>query len=499
MNERVLVVDDESSLLDLASSMLIKSGLQVVVADSGEMACNKINLENFDLICTDVNMPGMDGFTLVSRSKEKDPDIPVLVMTGLESIKVSTEMVANGIDGFIQKPFSPDSFMGAVYSALGKRRLKKENTKLKSIYPLFEVNHMLMHHQDMTNLLEVIIGIVQKESGADSVSIALKNDDSSFSIVAAVGLEESYCKGYRLRDDGIAVRVAKSGEPLVLDNDRESTFQYGMVREELSSAMIIPLKVKNNVIGVLSVTNKKGHIGCFSKSDLDFMAIIAGQASMSLRNEKLFEELEEFFFGSIRSFTSAIDAKSPWTAGHSERVTSYACILGYHMGLSVSELEELEVAAILHDIGKIGVSETILEKANRLTKVEFDTIKGHPDRGAKILAHVKPLKKLIPYVRAHHEHFDGSGYPDGLSGKDIPLIARILKVADSYDAMKSDRPYRSGQSHRYIVDEFIRCSGTQFDPDVVGPFLDILCEDKLHGDLLLKVPEIRKFYGPQLN
>ena len=494
MNERVLLVDDEPLILELASTILARGGFEVVTANSGEQACDKIAVESFDLLCTDINMPRMNGFSVIRGFKEKSPNTPVLVMTGLKEFNLATDIAVAGIEGFVQKPFGREDLLVAVNNALKKKTLRDKNVRLKSIYPLFEVNHVLMHHPDMSDMFNVVMEIIQKEAGADSVSIAIKNDDGSFSIVAAAGLTEGYCSGYRLKEEGIAVQVAKSGQPIILHNEREGSFQGMMVREELSSAMIIPLKVKGEVIGVLSIANRKGRSESFCKSDLDFMVVIAGQASMSLRNKKLFEELEAFFFGSIRAFSSAIDAKSPWTAGHSERVASYACLLGWHMGLSGSELEELEVAALLHDVGKIAVSEAVLEKADELTKAESLIVEGHTDRGVEILKHIKPLRALIPTVRAHHEHYDGSGYPDGLSGKDIPFLARILAVVDSYDAMKSERPYRRGQSIEYIIAEFKKCAGTQFDPAVVGPFLEILGDKKLHADLLIKVPDIRKMH-----
>ena len=171
------------------------------------------------------------------------------------------------------------------------------------------------------------------------------------------------------------------------------------------------------------------------------------------------------------SLSSAIDAKSPWTAGHSERVTKYALQIGKEMGLSEKELKDLELAGLLHDVGKIGTYESILDKPGKLTDEERAIMRQHPAKGAEILAPIKQWKDIIPGVKYHHEFYDGTGYPEGLKGEAIPLHARILTVADTVDAMGADRPYREGRAMDVIIAELKRCSGTQFDPKVAEAFL----------------------------
>jgi putative nucleotidyltransferase with HDIG domain len=189
------------------------------------------------------------------------------------------------------------------------------------------------------------------------------------------------------------------------------------------------------------------------------------------------DELDKLFRGTIKALASAVDAKSPWTRGHSERVTSYSLAVGAEMGLSESDLKTLELAGLLHDIGKIGIYETILDKAARLTEDEVKIMREHPGKGAEILSHVKHFEAMVPIVRGHHESYDGSGYPDGLKGGEIPLMARILAVCDTYDAMTSDRPYRKGRTKDEAIRELRRCSGTQFDSDVVKAFAKAMWMD----------------------
>ena len=187
-----------------------------------------------------------------------------------------------------------------------------------------------------------------------------------------------------------------------------------------------------------------------------------------------YRELKGLFDGLIRSFVNAIDAKSPWTKGHSERVTNYAVATAREMGMEEEDVEKLRTAALLHDIGKIGTYDVILDKPRSLSHEEFNLINLHPSRGEEILRPIKQLQHLLPVIRHHHERIDGKGYPDGLKGEEIPLLARIVCVADSYDSMTSDRPYRPAGVKKYAIAELKRCSGTQFDPVAVKAFLRVL-------------------------
>lgn len=166
--------------------------------------------------------------------------------------------------------------------------------------------------------------------------------------------------------------------------------------------------------------------------------------------------------------------KSPWTNGHSHRVMEYALAVGRELGLSQKDLESLRLAALLHDIGKINSCAHLLEKKGRLTPEEFEQVKQHPVKGAEIIEKSGRIKFIAPVIKHHHEHFDGTGYPSMLKGEEIPFLSRILFVADAFDSMTADRPYRKAPGRTYAVRELIRCAGTQFDPDVVRAFLNIV-------------------------
>lgn len=193
----------------------------------------------------------------------------------------------------------------------------------------------------------------------------------------------------------------------------------------------------------------------------------------ALINKNIIKDLSELLVGTIEAICEALDEKDEYTNGHSNRVTLYSLLIGKELGLTKLHLERLRLAGLLHDIGKIGIPESILNKPGKLTDDEFATIKMHPDKGAKIIKDIKQLSDVIEWVRLHHERYDGRGYPKRLSGEAIPLEAAILAVADTYDAMTSDRSYRKGLPHQVAVEEIKKCKGSQFNPEVADAFLRI--------------------------
>ena len=194
------------------------------------------------------------------------------------------------------------------------------------------------------------------------------------------------------------------------------------------------------------------------------------------RLRSLFDEL-------IVSFANALDAKSPWTHGHSERVTSYALSIAKAMHVGKVDLELLKIASLLHDIGKLGTYDVILDKAGPLTEDEWKLVMMHPGKGAEILRPIADFDSIIPIIKHHHERVDGKGYPDGLKGEEIPLLAKILCLADSFDAMTAERPYKASMSREDAISQIRQKAGTQFDPEVVGVFFTVIgeLEDSRHA------------------
>jgi len=190
--------------------------------------------------------------------------------------------------------------------------------------------------------------------------------------------------------------------------------------------------------------------------------------------EKAYAVLQRTYRETVTALSRAVDARDPYTAGHSDRVVNIASKIANKLGLNKQEIEIIELSAQFHDVGKIGIPDNILLKPGSLTEIEFAVIKEHPVIGVNILSNIEFLKDSLPIIRHHHERYDGNGYPDGTSGQEIPLGSRIISIADTYDAMTTDRPYRKGLSHEEAINEIIRCKGTQLDNEIVENAFDIL-------------------------
>ncbi len=270
------------------------------------------------------------------------------------------------------------------------------------------------------------------------------------------------------RDGGVLWRSIDAKRPAAFCNLSESGHQQSF--PELGSLMVCPLVGKAKVIGALVVADKDNNEEFFS-NDSKLLCAITAQAGLAIENAFLYGELESLLVGAIRSLVKALEASSHWTAGHTERVTEYAVSIGRVMELEAEMIEKLKISALLHDIGKIATPKEILNKESGLEAHEWSEIKRHPGLGAEILVELKQFKEIIQSVKYHHEHWDGVKGIYGLKEKDIPLMARILAVADAFDALTSDRPYRRMKSKKEAVDEIVRCTGTQFDPTVVEAFL----------------------------
>lgn len=353
---------------------------------------------------------------------------------------------------------------------------------LKLLEAAKQLNSNLEIEEVFQNILLQMVTMVGAEAGTLWV---LDQDGEEIKVVAAYGESADKIVNIRLKkDEGIAGKVIMSGEPVLIRNVQEHPDWSNRVDESsgfvTKSMITVPLTVKGKVLGSLQLLNKK-QCEFFNEADVSLAVALASQSAMALHNSQMYDELQQMFLSMIRTLAKVLDARDPYTAGHSERVANYSVWIAGKLGMAADKKKELYKAALLHDVGKIGIPDDILRKPDRLTKEEYDSIKLHTVIGADILSNMEPKRAIadvIQTARSHHERMDGSGYPDGLKGDEISLFARIVGVADTFDAMTTARSYSKGMPYRDAAEELIRCKDSLFDSAIVDAFTTVLAESE---------------------
>jgi putative nucleotidyltransferase with HDIG domain len=321
------------------------------------------------------------------------------------------------------------------------------------------LNSTLDHREVRRRAMEAATQLMKAEVGS---LLLIDEEKQQLYFEVALGDKEETVKKITLgMGEGIAGWVAHHGKPLIVNAPGKDPRFYKGVDErtefKTKNIICVPVKVKDRVIGVLEAINKRRGEK-FDRKDLSLFVSLADQVAIALDNARLYEELEEMFFQTAESLADAIEKRDPYTGGHTQRVTSYSLAIARHLQLNASDKRCLKIAAVLHDVGKIGIEDQILRKPEPLSPEEYNTIKDHTRMGAEILEHIRQLRDIIPGVKYHHEQMNGRGYPDGLKGEEMPVIAKIVAVADTYDAMTTDRPYRKALSKEVAMGELRRCS-----------------------------------------
>ena len=467
--EKILVVDDEEMIRDLCYHILTAEGYQVTTASNGTAAFEELNRNDMDMLVTDIKMPGMDGLELFERVKQLNQDIVTIFITGHGTLDTAIESLMRGVDGFVLKPFTQEELFGAVERAITRSRLQKENIRLKALIPLFEISKLLVTEIDLANLFKIISEARVQEFSVDRVSLMLVEEASGDLLIrASHGLPtDTAMKARRRIGEGVAGLVLKNKKPLIITAGKhpDQEVMTAINRDDMpASSMSTPLLGKNKVFGVLNVSKFSGTP--FSASDLQVVLILSSQVVTAMENAALYEDLRENYFRTVQALVAAVEAKDPYTRWHSTNVAKYAVAIARDLGMSPTQLEEMHISAILTDVGKIGISELIISKPARLSREEFDIMKEHPAHGVRILEPIGFSPTIINAISQHHERYDGTGYPRGIAGEEITLSARVLNVADTIDAMVSERPYRGTISSQEVLLELERESGRQFDPKV---------------------------------
>ncbi|MEW6620782.1 MAG: HD domain-containing phosphohydrolase [bacterium] len=357
-----------------------------------------------------------------------------------------------------------------------KYQLDKRNIELSG---LFEINKTIISTMDLRKVLMSIVNAAATTMGLKKCAVRLLDEKGKALVMTtSCGLSKEYLKKTEvLVGKSIVGRVVKEKKPIFVSNTQEDKRLEDPSRtrkENIASLLSVPLIFQNRVLGTITVYSSQIHK--FTDDEIDVLSNLADQAAIAIENIRLFVLRSEGIISITQSLGETIEAKDTYTKGHCENVANYAVAIANNLGLPEDHLNDIYLAGLFHDIGKIGVSEKILLKPGPLTLEEFNDMKKHPTISVNILSPIDFNKEILSVVHQHHERVDGKGYPYGIF--DITLGARIIEIADAYDAMTSDRPYRKALSKSDAIMELKRCAGMQFDPKIVEVFIKILEEEK---------------------
>lgn len=509
----ILIVEDDQVLGGLLKSYLVRlGGYTVKHAEKGKDAVNLFRKYNFDCAFVDLQLPDISGIDVLKAIKAQDPAVPVIMMSGNVSMASSIEAMRLGASDFLAKPFNFQQVSMSLERAFKERQILLDNIALKleieakkelerlneELKKNLEVQKRLFHIsrefddvRSSEELYQLLVKWALDLTKAQEVGffVVLPSRDALFLLAREVvpEVEETLPKIINLFPHGqiMLPDYAQIGKTSFLVT-ADSTPSVNLIeRATLANILNIvpeaigvwPLEIRKEIFGFIIAFSPLSNAMINDDSTELIFQFLVKKASLTIENLALYESLMANFYGILRSLVNALEAKDIYTGKHSERVTMVADYLARTMGRPTEELDAINTIGYLHDIGKIGIPDRILNKPSRLSDDEFELIKLHPAIGESIVKELGLSEIERSIIRHHHERWDGRGYPDEIGGEDIPLITRIVTVADAYDAMSTNRPYRQALDKEVVRQEFLKTRGAQFDPQVVDAMMDVF--DKL--------------------
>jgi len=478
----LLLVDDDPDFCEILQEVLEDRGFEVDVAHNGaaalELMDNRDDSGGYSVLISDVNMPGMSGIELIRHTRSRYPLIVPVIVTGFPDTKAAVEALRAGAYDFISKPVKLDTIYLVIGRALEKHDFLVERMQYeqKLEQEIERRTHELRRlNRNLINLNQLAV------QTRETLDMDEKIDRFRDYCMTSMGVRRFSFMPF----DASTASFVPVNQYAVPDAPFPTPIPVNRVEVRGDGVVDgLPAPTPGDVGCFVRVLRRKTVLGLVylgfdepeaMKMDQVTLALLLSELEIELAHHLMVKqhenELREMFMSSIRTHAHTIEAKDPYTKGHCERVEQYCMIMGRRLIPDEEKRFPLSVACILHDIGKIGVPEGILNKPGSLSAEESEVMKRHPVIGGEIVRQLVGFD-LEPIIRHHHEWFDGSGYPDGLKGEEIPLESRIIAVADTYDAMTSSRPYRDGMTPHRARDEILAYSGRQFDPNVVQVFCD---------------------------
>jgi len=474
--------------------ILVETGHRVFAVTNAMEAISRLNERPFHLVLTEIALPGTDGMDLLRFIVEKwKQEIPVILIAEQLDLQTTYNSIKAGARDLFSSPFDKKNVTESVTqilrnkSAPTKKELElryreklqrnlveeKPRKNFADIAVMDEITKSLELSDNISTVCWSILNMVEQLLEADRISlVALRSDKKESQFEFSYSEEGGVSDKLTPFEQTLQLWIMTTKESLLISDLEKCPIKYEFLKNELAygSLTAIPFLLKGNMVGLIILYKKKKNY--FQNDVLRFLNLLARFSALAIENVGLNSELKNYFSGTVRALIAAVEAKDTCTFGHSTRVAGYALMISKQLYFKNLESKRLEYLAILHDIGKIGIPETILRKKSPLTQEEMEQIKAHAEIGANIVQSLNFLPEGEKVILHHHEWFDGSGYPNGLRGNDIPLFSRIIAIADAFDSMTSASEHREPLSTEAALEKLKESAGKQFDPELVKMFAE---------------------------
>ncbi|MFH1372700.1 MAG: HD domain-containing phosphohydrolase [bacterium] len=489
----ILVVDDEKYICDIIVETLESENYEVVAITDPRHALAYVHDRPVDLVLTDLLMGEYSGEQVLETTLDNHSDAIVILMTAHPTVETAISVLKKGAYDFLVKPFKLELLKATINRGLRHQRLVRENLSLKDQVEFLKIANASQSGLEIDSFLQMVINACKKEMSAVAVGL-IETDLKTREPIRKICVSDDDRHREAVLNETTLQQFAytKSTKPVVQMESTSSDDQIG-VRTFISQ----PIFVRRRLQGVFNLLILS-RFDFVTPGRLDVLTILTNSAGSAIANHRLYQDLQASYLQAIRGLANAIEARDKCTAGHTDRVSRLASLVARHLGWDQPSINHLAMGCSLHDMGKIGVPDSVLNKAGQLTDDERELMNRHPQMGLKIIRGIDLFKPAIPYIIAHHERYDGTGYPDRLKGEEIPIEGRLLAVLDAFDAIMANRPYRKGANLRTAVAELIAYKGVQFDPDIVEAFLETLVTTPIDFDQMYGRDEDTSFINELL-
>ncbi|MDH3890912.1 MAG: response regulator [candidate division Zixibacteria bacterium] len=470
----IVVVDDEKYICNIIVEALSSEKYDVRAFSDPALALTHIEQNPVDLVLTDLVMGEHTGVQVLETALASHGDATVILMTAHPTVQTAISVLRKGAYDFLVKPFRLELLKATIKRGLEHQQVVRENLHLKGQVEFLKVAGAANADIEIDDFLAMVARSCRKEMDATAVGI-IETDPQTKEVVRKI-----YAGEEELPPDGVLDNATvdkftytRSSKPSISKDEIDAD---GETRTRIWISQ--PIFVRRRFHGVINLLIES-RFDRLTPGEIDVLAILANSAAAAIANYRHYEDLHTSYLQAIKGLANAIEARDQYTAGHTDRVTKLAELIARQLGWDERRIEHLIMGCTLHDIGKLGVPDGILNKPDRLTDEERRKMQTHPELGLKIIDGIDLFRPAVPYIIAHHEWYDGSGYPRGLKGEGIPIEGRLLTVADTLDAILSDRPYRKGADLEVAVNELVKYRSTQFDPAIVDVLLDLLRQGEI--------------------